>query len=130
MKEFYNFLLHSREGTIKEQYFNRKHEKFEFEREHKKGMKGDKKHIARGKQLYKKKFKVDGKLVRLKAATGSRCQYIEYKEGSKTVRKPLPKSMRHEKRKNPILYSSRLGMFYLCDQGTLFLMFLEPMVEE
>ena len=119
LPQFYNFILHSRAGTVKDEFFTRKQQKFEWERATKKGMKTNEQHKKRGKKLYSKKFLVDGKNVQVKVAKGSRCQYIEYKEGSKTVRKPLPKSMRHEERKNPLLYAGRLGMFWLCDQGKL-----------
>ena len=113
LKQFYRFLLHEREGTIKEKYLSRKQEKYEYNRR----FKHLKDSLPDEKDIYSKKYEWGGKQVELKRARGSRVPYITYKEGRKTIREPLPSEWRREERKNPILYSSRLFLFYLCDQG-------------
>ena len=116
LKQFYNFFLQERVGSIKEEFFSRQQEKFEYDRSHKLDEGED---IPEDEnKLYSKKFDVDGQEGQLKCAKTSRVQHVSVMKDGKLVRIPVPTIWRNKEKKNPILYASRLNLFYLCDQGS------------
>ena len=119
MKEFYNFILQERGGSLKSNHKGPQHDLHEY-----KSFRNKKKKVAQRQNLptdnamWNTKVNWDGYVWTIKPQQTSRVIMLQrLDENGKSISIPFPKELRQKEKKNPILYGGRLKLFYLCDQG-------------
>ena len=125
MKEWYKFMLYERAGRLKPTIFSPEQELHEFNVESNKKLK-DKKFkdrravVKEDDEVYKQTIKMDGKKWKVKVHPESRISYLEHGDEMKPIPRPIDgkeTKFREKEKKSPLLYSGRLKLAWLCDQG-------------
>ena len=76
--------------------------------------------VKQDDEVYGQTVKMDGKKWKVKVHPKSRILYLEHGDEMKPIPRPIDgkeTKFRQKQKKNPLLYSGRLKLSWLCDQG-------------